>query len=134
MLSVDDCVVYRCTTTWSTLGVPTHLRLPAHPRMFVMSFIIWLTRVLKVAMRSLGFEVKNEELKKMLSDIDGTIDFAEPLAMVAGKVDGEDSRERVFDSTSRISFRNHHEELGEDNDVVESEMQDMVPSPFAPLP
>ena len=91
-------------------------------------------RELKAAMRALGFEVKNEELKKMLSDIDGTIDFAEPLTMVAGKVDGEDSRERVFDSTSRISFRNHHEELGEDNDVVESEMQDMVPSPFAPLP
>ena len=28
-------------------------------------------RVLQAAMRSLGFEVKNEELKKMLSDIDG---------------------------------------------------------------
>ena len=35
-------------------------------------------RELKAAMRALGFEVKNEELKKMLSD--GTIDFAEPLA------------------------------------------------------
>ena len=132
MLSVDDCVVYKCTTTWSTLGVPTHLRLPARPRLFVMSFIIWLMRVLKVAMRSLGFEVKNEELKKMLSDIDGTIDFAETLAMVAGKVGGEDSREKVFDSTSRISFRNlarvaeELRELGEDNDVVEPEMQDMV--------
>jgi Ca2+-binding EF-hand superfamily protein len=33
---------------------------------------------LKAAMRSLGFEVKNEELKKMLPD--GTIDFVEPLA------------------------------------------------------
>ena len=71
-----------------SIGVPTHLRLPAHPRLFVVSFIIWLMRVLKVAMRSLGFEVKNEELKKMLSDVDGTIDFAEPLAMVAGKVGG----------------------------------------------
>merc|ERR1712086_1155019 len=40
-------------------------------------------RELKAAMRSLGFEVKNEELKKMVSDIDGdgngTIDFAELL-------------------------------------------------------
>jgi len=45
-----------------------------------MSFVIWLMRVLQAAMRSLGFEVKNEELKKMLSDIDGdgngTIDFS----------------------------------------------------------
>jgi hypothetical protein len=35
-------------------------------------------RELKAAMRSLGFEAKNEELKKMLPD--GTIDFVEPLA------------------------------------------------------
>ena len=42
-------------------------------------------RELKAAMRSLGFEVK-----KMVSDIDGdgngTIDFAEFLAMMAGKM------------------------------------------------
>ena len=90
-------------------------------------------RELKAAMRSLGFEVKNEEPKKMVSDIDGdgngTIDFAEPLAMVAGKVGGEGSREdieKVFklfddddDNTSRISFRNLArvaEELGENID------------------
>ena len=89
-------------------------------------------RELKAAMRSLGFEVKNEEPKKMVSDIDGdgngTIDFAEPLAMVAGKVGEEGSREdieKVFklfdddDSTSRISFRNLArvaEELGENID------------------
>ena len=111
--------------------MPIHLRLPvpAHPRLFVMSFIIWLMRVLKVAMRSLGFEVKNGELKKMLSDIDGTIDFAEPLAMVTGKVGGADPREKVFDSTPRISFRNLArvaEELAEDIDDEEPEMQDML--------
>jgi hypothetical protein len=54
-----------------------------------MSFVIWLMRVLQAAMRSLGFEAKNEELKKMLSDIDGdgngTIDFAEFLAMMCEK-------------------------------------------------
>ena len=86
-------------------------------------------RVLKVAMRSHGFEVKNEELKKIPSDIDGTVDFGEPLAMVTGKVDGEDSREKMFDSTSTISFRNLArvaEGLGEDIDDEEPEMQDMV--------
>ena len=89
-------------------------------------------RELKAAMRSLGFEVKNEELKKMVSDIDGdgngTIDFAEPLAMMTGKVGEKGSREdieKVFklfdddDNTSRISFRNLArvaEELGENID------------------
>ena len=48
------------------------------------------TRELKAAMRSLGFGVKDEELKKMVSDIDGNgngTDFAEPLAMMTGEVD-----------------------------------------------
>ena len=47
-------------------------------------------RELKAAMRSLGFGVKDEELKKMVSDIDGNgngTDFAEPLAMMTGEVD-----------------------------------------------
>merc|ERR1712224_984001 len=43
-------------------------------------------RELKAAMRALGFEIKNEELKKMVSDIDndgnGTIEFAEFLGMM----------------------------------------------------
>ena len=47
-------------------------------------------RELKAAMRSLGFEVKNEEPKKMVSDIDGdgngTIDFPEFLAMMTCKM------------------------------------------------
>merc|ERR1711906_88526 len=75
-------------------------------------------RELKAAMRALGFEVKNEELKKMVSDIDGdgngTIEFSEFLTMMTGKMGEKDSREdieKVFelfddDSTSRISFRN----------------------------
>merc|ERR1712153_65435 len=65
-------------------------------------------RELKAAMRSLGFEVKNEELKKMVSDIDGdgngTIDFAEFLAMMTGKMGEKDSRE----------------------DIEKEEMQDMI--------
>merc|ERR1712146_614535 len=47
-------------------------------------------RELKAAMRALGFEVKNEELKKMVSDVDndgnGTIEFAEFLQMMTGKM------------------------------------------------
>merc|ERR1712182_25176 len=47
-------------------------------------------RELKAAMRALGFEVKNEELKKMVTDIDndgnGTIEFSEFLQMMTGKM------------------------------------------------
>merc|ERR1712072_179090 len=75
-------------------------------------------RELKAAMRALGFEVKNEELKKMVSDVEndgnGTIEFAEFLEMMTGKMGEKDSREdieKVFklfddDNTNKISFRN----------------------------
>merc|ERR1711998_807656 len=75
-------------------------------------------RELKAAMRALGFEVKNEELKKMVSDVDndgnGTTEFAEFLEMMTGKMGEKDSREdieKVFklfddDNTNKISFRN----------------------------
>merc|ERR1711865_130415 len=72
-------------------------------------------RELKGAMRALGFEVKNDELKKMVSDID---------------TDGNGSIEfKVFDddSTNKISFRNLArvaEELGES--VDDEELQDMI--------
>merc|ERR1712146_5332 len=66
-------------------------------------------RELKAAMRALGFEVKNEELKKMVSDIDGdgngTIEFSEFLQMMTGKMSEKDSREdiekvfKLFDDT-----------------------------------
>merc|ERR1712216_504620 len=85
-------------------------------------------RELKAAMRALGFEVKNEELKKMVADIDGdgngTIEFGEFLGMMTGKMGEKDSREdieKVFklfddDNSSKISFKNLArvaEELGE---------------------
>merc|ERR1711871_1633624 len=75
-------------------------------------------RELKAAMRALGFEVKNEELKKMVTDIDndgsGTIEFVEFLAMMTGKMGEKDPREdieKVFklfddDNTGKISRRN----------------------------
>merc|ERR1712162_32542 len=56
-------------------------------------------RELKAAMRALGFEVKNEELKKMVTDVDndgnGTIEFAEFLAMMTGKMGEKDTREDI---------------------------------------
>merc|ERR1712167_8056 len=88
-------------------------------------------RELKAAMRALGFEIKNEELKKMVSDIDndgnGTIEFAEFLGMMTAKMGEKDSREdieKVFDddNTNKISFRNLArvaEELGENIDDEE---------------
>merc|ERR1711974_525868 len=94
-------------------------------------------RELKAAMRALGFEVKNEELKKMVADIDndgnGTIEFTEFLQMMTGKMGEKDSREdieKVFklfdDNTNKISFRNLArvaEGLGENID--DEELQDM---------
>merc|ERR1712216_941555 len=94
-------------------------------------------RELKAAMRALGFEVKNEELKKMVTDVDsdgsGQIEFVEFLAMMTGKMGEKDSREdieKVFklfddDNTNKISFRNLArvaEELGENID--DEELQD----------
>ena len=94
-------------------------------------------RELKAAMRALGFEVKNEELKKMVTDVDndgnGTIEFAEFLGMMTAKMGEKDSREdieKVFklfddDNTKKISFRNLVvEELGET--IEDEELQDMI--------
>merc|ERR1712086_984403 len=43
---------------------------------------------LKVAMRALGFEVKKDEIKKMVDDLDrdgdGSVDFDEFMAMMSG--------------------------------------------------
>merc|ERR1711998_726425 len=91
-------------------------------------------RELKAGMRALGFEVKKEELKKMISDIDndgnGSIEFQEFLEMMTGKMGEKDPREdieKVFklfddDNTGKISLRNLRrvaEELGENIDDEE---------------
>ena len=58
--------------------------------------LTWVSSRLSCA--PFGFEVKNEELKKMVSidgDGNGTIDFAEFLAMMTGKMGEEDSREGI---------------------------------------
>merc|ERR1712094_24063 len=58
------------------------------------------------AMRALGFEVKNEELKKMVSDVDndgnGTIEFGEFLEMMTGKM-GEKAPARTSRRCSSCS-------------------------------
>merc|ERR1711907_210491 len=88
-------------------------------------------RELKAAMRALGFEVKNEELKKMVSDVDndgnGTIEFGEFLEMMTGKMGEKVSKLFDDDNTNKISFRNLArvaEELGENID--DEELQDMI--------
>merc|ERR1712157_451230 len=84
-------------------------------------------RELKAAMRALGSEVDNEG--------NGTIEFAEFLEMMTGKMGEKDTREdieKVFklfddDNTNKISFRNLArvaEELGENID--DEELQDMI--------
>merc|ERR1712230_12016 len=56
-------------------------------------------RELKAAMRALGFEVKNEELKKMVADVDndgnGIIEFSEFLGMMTAKMGEKDTREDI---------------------------------------
>merc|ERR1712022_36312 len=96
-------------------------------------------RELKAAMRALGFEVKNEELKKMVTDVDndgnGTIEFSGFLMMMTAKMGEKDTREDIekvfklfdYDNTNKISFRNLArvaEELGENID--DEELQDMI--------
>merc|ERR1719271_1504166 len=90
-------------------------------------------------MRALGFEVKKEELRKMITDIDadgsGQIEFPEFLEMMTGKMGEKDTKEEILkvfklfddDSTGKISFKNLKrvaKELGEN--MTEEELQDMI--------
>lgn len=75
-------------------------------------------RELKAAMKALGIQVKKEELKKMITDVDsdgsGSIEFPEFLEMMTAKMGPSDTREelqKVFDSfdedkSGKISFAN----------------------------
>merc|ERR1712097_211550 len=78
--------------------------------------------------RALGFEVKKEELRKMITDIDadgsGQIEFPEFLEMMTGKMGEKDTKEEILkafrlfddDETGKISFKNLKrvaKELGE---------------------
>merc|ERR1711898_76482 len=77
-------------------------------------------RELKAAMHALGFEVKKEELKKMITDIDadgsGNIEFPEFLEMMTGKMGEKDTKEGNLKRVAK--------ELGEN--MTEEELQDMI--------
>lgn len=96
-------------------------------------------RELKAALRALGFEVKKEDVRRMLADVgkDPTqpIDFNEFCEMMRGRMPDKNSRAeicKVFalfdeDNTGKISFRNLKRivhELGET--LTDEELQEMI--------
>eukprot|EP00439_Symbiodinium_sp_Y106_P084525 s855_g25.t3 len=96
-------------------------------------------RELKAALRALGFEVKKEDVRRMLADIgkdpSQPIDFNEFCEMMKGRMPDKNSRveiDKVFalfdeDETGKISFRNLKriaQELGES--LTDEELQEMI--------
>jgi len=96
-------------------------------------------RELKAALRALGFEVKKEDVRRMLSDVgkdaSQPIDFNDFTEMMRGRMPDKNSREeinKVFalfdeDETGKISFRNLKnisKELGES--LTDDELQEMI--------
>ncbi|KAI4491629.1 hypothetical protein M0804_003021 [Polistes exclamans] len=97
------------------------------------------TKELKVAMRALGFELKKEELKKLVADYDpdclGKLSFEEFLRIMSVKMLEKDPKEEVLrafrlfddDETGKISFKNLKRvarELGEN--LTDEELQEMI--------
>merc|ERR1712144_181182 len=93
---------------------------------------------LKVAMRALGFEPK-EEIQKMIQDVDddgsGTIEFPEFMTMMSQKILNRDPKDEILkafrlfddDETGKISFKNLKrvaKELGER--MTDEELQEMI--------
>jgi len=96
-------------------------------------------RELKAALRALGFEVKKEDVRRMLNDVgkdaSQPIDFNDFQDMMRGRMPDKNSREeinKVFalfdeDETGKISFRNLKrisQELGES--LGDDELQEMI--------
>jgi Ca2+-binding EF-hand superfamily protein len=94
---------------------------------------------LKVAMMALGFEPSDDEIDKMVKDIDvdgnATIDFAEFMEMMNGKMsekDMVDEMKKAFklyddDDTGKITFKNLErvaKELGEA--MSAEELQELI--------
>merc|ERR1719191_2534245 len=96
-------------------------------------------RELKAALRALGFEVKKEDVRRMLADVgkepSQPLTFDDFCEMMRGKMPDKNSRaeiDKVFalfdeDETGKISFRNLKriaQELGES--LTDQEMQEMI--------
>merc|ERR1719231_301093 len=96
-------------------------------------------RELKAALRALGFEVKKEDVRRMLNDVgkdpSQPIDFNDFQEMMRGRMPDKNSREeinKVFalfdeDQTGKISFRNLKrisQELGES--LTDDELKEMI--------
>jgi len=94
---------------------------------------------LKVAMRALGFEPKQEEITEMITEVDvdgsGTIEFEEFKIMMVNKIQNRDPQEEILkafrlfddDDTGKISFKNLKRvaiELGER--MTDEELQEMM--------
>jgi len=94
---------------------------------------------LKVAMRALGFEPKQEEITEMITEVDvdgsGTIEFEEFKIMMVNKIQNRDPQEEILkafrlfddDDTGKISFKNLKrvaKELGER--MTDEELQEMI--------
>merc|ERR1711912_201713 len=89
--------------------------------------------------RALGFEPKQEEIDKMVRDVDddgsGSVDYPEFLEMMAHKILNRDPAEEIDkafklfddDQTGRVSFKNLKrvaKELGER--LTDEELQEMI--------
>ncbi|CEP01202.1 EF-hand domain-containing protein [Plasmodiophora brassicae] len=94
---------------------------------------------LQAAMRALGFDVKKDEIRRMLSEVDsdgsGEIEFNEFVRLMTGKMSQRDTKEEVMkvfqlfdaDNTGFITFRNLKrvcQELGEK--LTDEEIQEMI--------
>jgi Ca2+-binding EF-hand superfamily protein len=97
------------------------------------------TQELKIAMRALGFEPKQEEIDKMVRDVDddgsGSVDYPEFLDMMAHKLLNRDPVAEINkafklfddDNTGRVTFKNLKrvaKELGER--LTDEELQEMI--------
>ena len=108
-----------------------------------MFVALFFERELADAMKSLGFEAKNQVVYNLIASVDenssGEIDFDEFLKLISSKigdVSGEDreSVRKVFDlydddQTGFITLANLKrvaKELGEDSNVSEAELQEMI--------
>ena len=96
-------------------------------------------RELKAAMRALGFDVKKQEIKKIMQDLDKSvnekINYNEFLSIMTPRMSEKDTRDEILkifrlfdeDSTGKISFRNLKKvalELGEG--LSDDELHEMI--------